>query len=314
MKNKTYLFLLLPLLTSCSDIFEKNMEKETVQLLVPANGEVSYQLTNTFIWEEVDKVEYYNIEIVSPSFDSLSSIILDSNVTSVYFVYTLSPGEYQWRVRAENSSSVSPYTTYSLTIGNDTLEDLSSKNVLILSPSNGLVTNQLSFSFSWYTTPYADDYRLEIATPDFNGTPLISPVITSETSYSYSFSEEGNYQWRVRAQNQLSNSLYTTYSLTIDTTSPHVPTLVTPAANVTLTDSVVTLYWDRGITSGSALYDSVYIYDDTLVYLPVKAVKTQNTSGTHTLNTSEDYFWRVRSFDAAGNKSNYSATRKFSVQ
>jgi hypothetical protein len=308
MKTSTLLSLILSgtVLSSCEDFFEPNLEKKDVTIIAPANNTVSTSFTQTFWWEELKGAEKYTLQIVRPSFSSVQQLILDTNVTSNKFSYTLQPGTYQWRLQAINNSSETPFVTYTLTI--DSTLNLSGQTLVLSSPSDGYYTSEMQHNFSWLAMPNADAYIFQIFTS--TGTPVGNAQATSSTGLSHTFITEGTFKWRVFAQNAFSSSAYSERTITIDTTALPAPVLVSPANGAT-EPVPVQLSW----TSNSAsVQDNLTIYADTNMTTLIKdtltTLSTYNFFGTST----EDYFWRVRSKDAAGNWSSFSTTRKLIVQ
>ena len=307
------LILCTVLLWACKpDFIEVDLSKSVVTLITPADNLQTTTLTQKFWWYEVEGATGYEIQIISPSIANPATLVLDSITVSDQYTITLAPGSYEWQVRAYNGSSSTPFTIFSLTI--DSTPDLASQLIVLISPLNNLITNQLTITFNWDTLYNADDYRFEIATPDFNGTQELAPQTETGGSIIHTFSQEGSFQWRVRGQNAFSNTPYTTYTIEIDTTSPNIPILSSPANNDTLPDSTsISLYWDRGVVTGSVIMDSLYIYDDPGATTILQSIYTANTSYSDSLG-SGDFYWRVISIDAASNKSAYSALRKFTIQ
>jgi hypothetical protein len=166
----------------------------------------------------------------------------------------------------------------------------------------------MQHNFSWLAMPNADTYIFQVFTA--TGTPVGNAQTTSTTSLSYTFTTEGAYKWRVFAQNSFSSSAYSERSITIDTSATPAPVLVAPANNATEANPVG-LSW----TSNSAsVEDEVMIYSDTTLTTPVKDTLTTLSTYDFFGTSAEDYFWRVRSKDAAGNWSSFSSARKFTVQ
>src|SRR5579863_6157518 len=108
MKKSSFLYLLLTLLTgmtwlsSCDDIIEPSISKGQVQLEAPVNQYTSTSYTINFWWDQLDHALSYHLQVVTPNFAAPGSLVLDTIVTSYKFTFTLSPGNYQWRVMAEN--------------------------------------------------------------------------------------------------------------------------------------------------------------------------------------------------------------------
>lgn len=313
MKNKISVFILSAIcamfLLSCEDFFEANLEKESIHILAPANGQETNISTITFWWNEVEGAEGYNLQIVSPTFSNITQLVLDTNITKNKFTCSLLPGTYQWKVNAYNNSSETDYMTYSLTI--DSTADLTQQTILLTLPSNYDTTNQTLFAFMWDTLYNADDYRFEIWTPNFSGSNVVS--VTLETgSFNYTL-EEGAYEWGVRGQNSSTNTQYSKRTLYVDITNPNTPILLTPASNATLNDTVIDFSWSHGTVTGSSIKDSLFIYTDSLM-VNIKLQKYLNATTFSDSLGLGSYFWRVRSIDAAGNYSNYGLLRKFNIQ
>ena len=110
---KKYSFILAALsigLVACNDIFEDDLGSLKVYLLAPGNYLASQQFTNTFFWEDVPGALTYNLQIVEPGFSQISNLLLDTTITDYKYSFTLTPGTYQWRVKAINGSSETSYT------------------------------------------------------------------------------------------------------------------------------------------------------------------------------------------------------------
>jgi hypothetical protein len=311
-RNIFYFVTCLVFLSSCTDVFEKNMEKQTVILLAPANNLQTDISTHTFWWEEVKHARYYNLQLVKGSFSNILSLELDTHLTSEKFTYTLLPGSYQWRVRAYNNGSSTAFSVFSLQI--DSTSDLSQQQVVLIAPANQFVSNNTQPIFQWYELYNAESYRFEIRTPNWNGVLAISPQIISAASYTPSIPlPEGLYEWGVQALNNASASAFSKRSIHIDTTAPGKPTLIAPINNAQLPDAPFTFSWNRAADSGSTLHDSLYIFADTNLTNLVKSVGILFTSHSDSLGQG-NYFWRVITYDAAGNKGIPSDTRKTTIQ
>ncbi|MFH0894965.1 MAG: hypothetical protein V2A54_11080 [Bacteroidota bacterium] len=298
----------ISLIYGCDDIFEPDLSDKTVTINTPYDGMTTSQSTITFWWNEVKGADYYNIQIVSPGFMQTQQILADTNVEGDKFYFSLSPGSYQWRIRACNSGGNSNYQTYTLVI--DSTEDLNTQTLLLVSPAANDTTNQTSFTFSWNGLYAADTYRFEIWSPAFGSTNVYSSEI-SNTSIAYTL-PEGKYEWGVRAQNSTSSSPYSKRILVVDLTAPGTPTLVSPLNYASLAEGYIGFQWTRGTHSGSSVRDSIVVCSDSTMTLPVLQAYCSNTTYGDTLNAGT-YFWHVRSIDKAGNKSAYSVLRKLTV-
>ncbi len=302
--------LLLIFLAACQDIIEPNLSKTTINVLAPGNGIVSSSNSVTFWWDQVNGADNYRISVVRPSFSSVQSLIFDSTVTGTKFSYNFTPGTYQWRVRAQNGSSNTPYVTWGFTI--DTSSNLSGSKVILSSPVNNSFSNVVKQLFRWASLPNAAQYTFELF-DSTNASVYTKALITGDTA-SYTFALDGKYHWDVKAINSFSvTANVNTFYLTINRTAPSPPSLTFPAYNDTAS-SPVTLKWQRN--SSSVIGDSIYIASDSLLgnvlqraYSTVAYYRYvfSGTSGT-------PYFWQVKSIDAAGNRSGWSNLGKFRVK
>lgn len=309
MKNRSTTFVLFTIsffFFSCKDFIEKDIHKKTVVLLSPADGFVTYSLTQTFWWEEVDGAEQYTLEIVKPDFSSVQQLILDTLITKNKFGFTfLSPGNYQWRVRAINNGSETEYSVRSLKI--DSTLDLSTQIVLLISPVDNFSTRDTSITFKWSSLYNATQYNFRLY--DSTGTSLFFDTLTSNNILHLILSE-GTYKWQVRAENNNSTSPYSFRNLTLDFTSPSAPIQNSPAFGDTSSTPVI-LNWRHDQTS---VGDSVYIFNDSLLSNLSTSVFSTDTTYSFNALTSRFYYWKIRSVDAVGNKSSYSNISKFYVQ
>lgn len=105
------------IIVSCESALEENL-KEKVHLLAPANRIVTTDTVHTFYWEMMEGATHYQLQVVSPRFDSIARLIVDTTIANNQFNLTLHKNtRYEWRVRALNSSTYSLYSdTFHITI------------------------------------------------------------------------------------------------------------------------------------------------------------------------------------------------------
>ena len=308
MKSKSIFWLTvisILVFTSCEDFIEKDISGKRVSVLAPPDGLVSTSLTITFWWEEMDGAEQYNIQIVQPDFSYIQNIIVDTTISDTRFVSTFTPGTYQWRIKGMNNGGDSEYLTRSFTI--DSTTALSNVTLLLLSPADNFVTNNTSNTFKWDSVFSASEYRFQIINLATNGT--VTDVTLSADSFVYSLTA-GNYRWQVRAQNSTSNSPYSSRTITIDLSPPLSPVIISPLDGDTVA-SPVNLTWSRDT---SAVGDSLFIYNDSLLTNPNAALYTTDTTFLFTDTVIQNYYWYLKSKDSVGNQSNYTAVYKFLIQ
>jgi hypothetical protein len=294
-----FVLLISVFIISCEDFIEVDLGKKTITVLAPANNSNSPSFNQLFKWEDLKGAEKYQLQIVKPTFAAIQQFVLDTTTALSQFSFTLSPGAYQWRLRALNNSSETEYQTFTLTI--DSTLDLSSSTVGSVSPINNYYSKFFTNTFSWGSLPNVDNYVLQT----FGATNSIQSITT--TTAIQTFAAEGIYTWKIYAQNGFSTSLFTTQTITIDTTRPDVPVYVSPSSD-TLTANPILLEWN---SSATADYSQVQISTDSLfttasfvdVTIPITGIPITYNFSTSVIGVT--YYWRVRDLDFAGNKSNF---------
>lgn len=111
------LLLVVCLLVSCEEIIEVvDISNENVVVLAPTDTAILAITDINFSWEAVEDAEQYNLQIATPNFESANQIVLDTTITTTNFNQNLELGNYEWRVRAENSDYQTAYSIQSFTI------------------------------------------------------------------------------------------------------------------------------------------------------------------------------------------------------
>jgi len=117
MKNHFFYILISCLCLTCDDIIEvEDISQHTVVVLAPTNDSILAEGNITFSWDAVKDAERYKLQIATPGFENAAQIILDSTVTITNFSKALELGDYEWRVRAENSEYQTTYNTQNFTV------------------------------------------------------------------------------------------------------------------------------------------------------------------------------------------------------
>jgi hypothetical protein len=309
-----FVFLIgINLLSSCKEFIEPSIAKRQVQLDAPSDHYQSTKYTVNFWWDEVEDALSYRLQVVTPGFDSIGGLVLDTLVKGNKFAVTLDPGNYQWRVRAENGSSQTEYTTArTFTVEQSTLTN---QILTLSSPANNTSTNQSAVIFKWNSLFGATKYQVEIDTNNFvNENALVYNQVIPGQQLSFSFPKDQVYAWRVRAENETEQSKWSNVSyVTYDKTPPGQVNLTAPN-NSSIVGLPVSLNWSplTGV-SGYKLY--VFKSDSTTLY---------NTSFPMTLNTTsysfnqgitgDKIYWKVSAVDAVGNEGKPSELRSFTLQ
>jgi hypothetical protein len=104
-------------LYGCQEAFEKPLDQKKISLSAPANNLQSDSADQVFYWQPLDSGTNYELQIVTPGFDSIAGLLVDTITPRNILRLVLGPAQYQWRVRGFNASSSSAYTApWTLTI------------------------------------------------------------------------------------------------------------------------------------------------------------------------------------------------------
>lgn len=297
------------LLIGCNEVFEDDLSNKSITIITPDDDYISPSNQIQFWWDELSGADWYHIQIVKPSFSGIQTLVMDTNVTGDNFTCIFPYGQYEWRIRPENSAYQGTYVVRSFTIESDS--DLTFYVIPLISPSQLDTINQTLLSFSWQSIPYANTYSFAIWQPAYGGTVVYSNF-SSTNSHQYTFPADGTFEWGVKASNSQSSTVFFTRKIYIDTQIPTIPTLISPVDNDTITTTPVNFIWTH-VSGGSSITDSILISSDISFNSIVLSAASTSTSLTTNLS-SGTYFWKVKSTDAAGNAGNYSSYRTLTIE
>lgn len=298
--------------TGCKEFIEPSIEKKSVIQLAPSNGSESRLYSQTFWWEPVEDALKYRLQVVTPNFDQTLRLILDTLVETNRFNYTLDPGDYEWRIRAENGSSQTAYSKSSFFIFPSSIKQ---QQVQLQLPANNTLSNQPSHVFTWLKLFGADQYNLQIDTNNFaDENKLFLNKTVPNLEFAVTFERDKLYQWRVKAKNDTAESKWSVIQrITFDRTPPAAVILTAPGNNE-LTAKPVGLRWEAVATAKKyQLY--VYKTESRTPYSSKFPVTLTSTSYSFTEGASgEKLYWELRALDETGNVGPYSELRSFIIQ
>jgi len=181
----------------------------------------------------------------------------------------------------------------------------------LIAPNNNSSTNASDVNFSWQSTtsscPIAViTYRFQLDDANDFTSPLITTPFSNDLSYFYNNIPEGEYWWRVQAEDQYGNvSTSETYYLIVDRTTPFSISLsITGSYTKKIEEKIINGDFETSDLSGWTSADNVEILSsdvitdpDTIVIPPdgSRMVRIGNPNG------SGNYVWENRlmgSFDA----------------
>lgn len=124
---------------------------------------------------------------------------------------------------------------------------------------------------------------------------------------------EDNYWWKAIAVNSAGENESETWKFKIDTTAPESPTIKFPKETVDPNESF-TARWSKVSDSSGVTYE-VWIDNNSDFSSPEVLENTsKNTTQVPGTLSKDDYHYRVRAWDNAGNASNFSPTSTFQIK
>lgn len=117
MKRLIFIILYGVFVLSCDDIIEvEDISERTVTVLAPTDESILIITDVNFSWDDVEDSEQYRLQIATPDFETATQIVLDTTIVLTNFTKILDLGNYEWRIRAENSDYQTAYTTQRFSI------------------------------------------------------------------------------------------------------------------------------------------------------------------------------------------------------
>jgi hypothetical protein len=185
------------------------------------------------------------------------------------------------------------------------------KAPVLRSPRSGGTMNNTTPNFIWQSVVGAASYEIQIDDNNDFSSPEDSNNAVTGTNYTSIVLPEGTYYWRVRANDVSANpgqwSLVRT--ITIDTTGPAAPTLISPVDGFNSPNRTTTFRWQP--SSGAVMYQFAYDNDANCLS-PISTVTLRGTSRRATL-PSGTYYWCVRAKDSLGNWGDWSAPYQINI-
>ncbi len=306
MKILAFILLITLLASSCEKIVAEDITSETPVLILPAVNDTIDNNPVYFKWGEMEGASKYRLEIVSPSFASISQFLLDSLVVGTDFYLDLDSNEYELRLTAQNggyeSQILGPIKFWVGVQSSGT-----STNVVVNSPINDSYVNaSFNNQFTWTSLAAATNYEFALreGASFSTGTIIDGQNNISTTSYTTSFVlSEGEYFWGVKAYFGTTETPFTTAHFYVDEFDPNVAVLSNPGNLSFDFAGNVVFSWGNGTDLGtiqSPITSKLEIATDTGFGTIIETVNVNGNSVTVNLSAGT-YYWRVTNTDEAGN-------------
>ncbi len=294
---------------ACDEIIEKDISNSELELISPKDSLVTESSNIGFYWNLVDGATGYQLQVVTPSFDEIRSFIVDTVQSSDYYEAQLNTGDYEWRIKAMNNGYETIFTEIrSFTILDS--DDLSVDVLSLISPAADVYFKNGEVIFRWSDLPKATQYVFELIDyPEFRDT-----VSTSSTTINLDL-QDGLYNWRVKAVNDISLITSAIRPFNMDNTAPEPPLIsIENGVQLKLEDIIE---WQR--QEDDVMKDIVEVASDSDFTSLVNGFPKEITSNSleltapaFTINTN--YYMRIKSIDKAGNEGEFSPAVDFFVQ
>ena len=300
--------------SSCKDFVEEDISDKMVQMIIPTVNDTIESNVVHFKWEDLEGADNYRIQLVSPSFTNLNAFILDSLISGTEYFYSLNPGEYEFKIRGENSAYESNYMgPFAFVV--DSVSDLANQSVPLVSPVDAIYSNALDLTLNWQTIFAAESYEVQVRSGnDFDNSPTILQTATGIYGASYTttgntFLNEGQYSWGVRAVNSSSQSDFSSRVINIDATNPNDVSLISPIDAFNNIDDTAVFYWTTGTDPGTVNSPLTFEFElSTDIGFSSPTIYNPTVDSLELILSTGTYYWRVYAKDEAGNQSaNYSS-------
>ncbi len=186
-----------------SAAFKFTTSLETPVLVYPEHNAVKVPTTVELKWNEVANAEYYKVDVSSDAnFATIVETITDLD-TNVFTVSDLNNYKvYYWRVAAVKADDTTPWATRSFRTIADTLRVAPE----LLTPANNEEKVERALYLTWKAIATSENYTVQVSKSEDFATNVLdaNPAATTQEFLSQEF--EVKYFWRVRANNEVSNS------------------------------------------------------------------------------------------------------------
>jgi hypothetical protein len=326
-----------PVITYCSwfsRIYISNYVETGVPLTgpivtTPLNNSRTNLTTMHFSWEEpaidadtyelrIMNLAHQTSEVINTSYSGFAPLINPPLAPHYLKIYTqqsyheidLAEGRFSWQVRANDTSGLwGDWSNVSFFTIDRTGPELPPR---LISPLNKTIYHSQEIPFIWLKVPEADGYQVQIL-PEGSLTARLSQTSKTTNTTVLTSLEDGQYQWRVRARDDLYNwgPWSNLWRFSINTNAPAQVILTSPESGSLLEYPTPHLDWEDA--SGAISYQVQISTDSTFQEL-LQEVNTTNDDFIASLLSNGTYYWRVRARNEKGNMGSWSSTWSFKIE
>ncbi|MBI5957664.1 MAG: PD40 domain-containing protein, partial [Chloroflexi bacterium] len=187
------------------------------------------------------------------------------------------------------------------------LYDRTPATTTLVAPGIGTITKDTTPTFSWSSVTGVTKYQIQVDNNSDFSSPNLNPQVSTTTYTPGTGLANGPYWWHVKVQyvSGVWGDWSDTWTFTIDTVKPPLPILLLPATKSTELTSQPTFDWSD---AAEAVRYDIQVDNNSDFSSPLftnPAIPSQYTPDPG-INDGV-YYWRVRSVDAAGNVSSWTA-------
>lgn len=283
-------------------IVEENpvdISNQLVEITAPSDNVVLSSNNVNFSWENLASNTGYRIQVAIPDFQNPEQLVLDTTTVNTSFNIELVDGPFEWRIQAFNEVFSTDFTTQGFSIVTDS--DISNEIVSLLAPSDGFVVNDTNVTFSWEPVSEATSYNLQIARPGFENAEelLVNESFDTSSNQSFILEDNNSYQWRVKALNETSETVYTTRAFSVNVTeelSEQEIVVVSPENGFETSETSVNFIWEA--------LEQATIYRVVITDVSDNSVFLEESTTASTLTVEFElgqYVWAVRAENESDN-------------
>ena len=279
-------------------------------LLSPVKDDLVTTNLPSFDWGDVPDAARYDLQVDNSSAFGSPEVVA-APTGSAYTVTTpLADGRYYWRVRAVDLAGNVGSWSSAWTVWIDV--DPAPAPTLV-SPANGTPTNDNTPTFTWGAVTGVTSYRIQVSKSATFASTVVNSTKSSTTHTPATALADGLYYWRAQAKGAdgIWGLWSAVWTVTVDTVAPAKPTLLSPETKSILNTGQPALGWSD--VADAAHYelqiDNLSTFGSPEVFITV-------TPSAYTVTPplpNGKYFWRVRTYDLAGNKSGWTSARSFTL-